>query len=247
MNLRQRVVLRAVLIPAAVLAAVAVGLIGIEGFGLSGAAEVSLLAGAALLAFLLVIALLWRMEQAIGKQAQVAVRERSLVERQKAFDRLHSGVAKVRTQPWQARWLKLAEQRRISDAKIIAGWEQRYQELLAHPTRRGWADEALKGNFPSDAEIDYETHPHLLLTCVHLQPVESALRTAGIYCSALSPNSVVTFASLHQSALRRHFTLPGFVEWEMLRASASDPGTSSLVCRPCESRLQSGSGEPFPA
>ncbi len=245
MNLGRRQLLRVLLVPGALLAAAVVALIGIEVYELQTPGQLRLLVLASMLAFLLMLLLLWRMERAIVQRAHVHVRERSLVEQQRALDRLHSGVGKMRAQPWQARWMKLAEARRVSDSMIIAGWEQRYQELLAHPTRNTWADEALKGNFPSDAEIDYETDTRLLLTCVHLQPIEAAIRKSNVYCSALSPTSIVTFASLHYARARRHYALPSHVEWET-RSDSANVETSALVCRLCDSRIQSGSGEPFP-
>ncbi len=246
MDLRHRYLLRATLGPGVLLVVVGSAYFAIEVYGLQSALELRWLAVVALFACLLMLLLLLRLVNTAGERETVRGRERNLVEQQRAFDRLHSGISGLRRDPGKTRWLQLAEQNRITDAAIIAGWELRYQELLAHPSRKAWATEALKGRFPSDAEIDYELHPHLLLTCIHLQPIESAIRKAGIYCSALSPISIVTFASLHASKARRHYSLPSFIEWETTGVSATNPDTSALVCRQCGSRIQSGAGEPFP-
>jgi hypothetical protein len=246
LNLRHRYLLRAMLGPGALLVVAAIAYVGIEVYELDSAVELRWLVVVSLLAFILMLLALLRMESVIEQRAQVRSRERNLMEQQRAFDRLHAGINRLRSDPGKTRWLKLAEASRVTDPNIIAGWERRYQELLAHPTRRAWAAEALKGRFPSDAEIDYEAHPHMLLTCIHLQPIESAIRAADIYCTALSPTSIVTFASLHASKARRHFSLPSFVEWEDIPATATSADTASLVCRQCGSRIQSGTGEPFP-
>ncbi len=246
MNPRHRQLLRLLLGPGVLLVAAAVAYIGIVVYGVESAGQVRMLTVAALLAILLMLLVWWRLDRAMAQQSRIDGRERALIEQQRAYDRLHSGVGRLRAQPWKSRWLELAERLRVSDPAVLAGWEQRYQELLAHPTRHTWAAEALKGNFPSDAEIDYETNPSLLLTCMHLQPVEAGIRSAGVYCSALSPNSIVTFASIHAPRARRHYSLPEFVEWQTTRESEEDPGTSALICRQCNARIQSGSGEPFP-
>jgi hypothetical protein len=246
MNPRHRYLLRALLGPAALLLAAGIAYVVIRSAGLDAASETRWLVIAAILVFVLMLVLILRVETSFAEHARVRNRERSLVEQQRAYDRLHSGVQRLRTDPGRTRWLQLAEQRRVTDPTVIAGWERRYQELLAHPTRRTWAAAALRGHFPTDAEIDYETDPNLLLTCSHLQPIESALRAAGVYCSALSPTTIVTFASLHFSKARRQFGLPPFLEWEEIPATANEPGTASIVCRPCQSRIQSGTGEPFP-
>lgn len=247
MNLRHRYLLRATLGPGALLVVVALVYIAVEVYGLQSDVQMRWLVVGALLALLLMLVMLLRMESSLDKRAQVRNRERRLVEQQRAFDRLYSGIRGLRRDPGTTRWLQLAEASRVTDAATIAGWEHRYQELLAHPTRKAWAAEALKGRFPSDAEIDYELHPHLLLTCIHLQPIESAIRKAGIYCSALSSISIVTFASLHAAKARRHYSLPSFIEWETTGVSTTNPDSAALVCRQCGSRIQSGSGEPFPA
>lgn len=246
LNQRHRYLLRATLGPASLLLVAAMAHLAVKSYGLDSASEIRWMLVIALLVFVLTLMLLLRMESTLTQRAEVHSREKRLVEQQLGFDRLHSGVQRLRSDPGKTRWLKLAEEWRVSDPTIIAGWERRYQELLAHPTRNSWAAEALRGRFPSDAEIDYESDPRLLLTCVHLHPLESAIRKADIYCSALSPNSIVTFASLHASKARRHYSLPGFVEWEETPMTAIDPGSTSMICRQCGSRIQSGTGEPFP-
>lgn len=246
MNPRHRQLLRVLLGPCALLAAALVAYVGTVVYEVQTPGQMRLVMVAALLAVLLMLLVWWRLDRALSQRALTDGRERALVEQQRAYDRLLTGIGKLRAQPWKSRWLELAEKMRVSDPAVLAGWERRYQELLAHPTRNTWAAEALKGNFPSDAEIDYETDANLLLTCVHLQPIESGIRQANVYCSALSPNSIVTFASIHAPRARRHYSLPEFVEWQTTRESTDDPGTSVLICRQCGSRIQSGSGEPFP-
>jgi hypothetical protein len=246
LNPRHRYLLHAMLWPGALLVVAAIAYVGIEVYGLDSSIEMRWLAVISLLAVVVMLLALMRMESLLEQRAKVHNRERNLMDQQRAFDRLHAGIGRLRSDPGKTRWLKLAEANRVTDPAIIAGWERRYQELLAHPTRNAWAAEALKGRFPTDAEIDYEAHPHLLLTCMHLQPIESAIRSAGVYCTALSPTSIVTFASLHASKARRQFSLPSFVEWEVVPATAASADVSALVCRQCGSSIQSGTGEPFP-
>lgn len=246
MRTPHRQLLRLLLGPGALLVVVLSAFVAIKGLGWNSPEQIRWIAVASLLFIVLMLFVLRRLQSGIDDRTRIRYRERNLMEQQRAFDRLHHGIQKLRNNPERTRWLKLAEQRRITDGSVIAGWERRYQELLAHPTRKAWAAQALEGNFPSDDEIDYESHPHLLLTCVHLQPLESAIRQAGIYCSALSPTSIVTYASLHAQKVVRQFALPSFLEWETGPSEAGMPVTTSLICRPCTSRIQSGHGEPFP-
>lgn len=161
-------------------------------------------------------------------------------------------VAAVRRDPRLSRWADLAERRGVVERHAIEAWEARYQALLADPRRRGFATLALEGEFLEDHQIDYRLDPAARRTCEHLRAVESALRAAGITCSAATgPHGPAPFvtaaATLDGPALLGLGDVSDSVEWQTESPSAAGRARARLVCVRCLSWIESGGGPPFPA
>ncbi len=239
--------LRWLSLPAVLALGAAVAWLGTEVLGWQTPVEIGLLLLFTLLAALSVLLLYRRIERQGSSRAQVARRELGLAERERGLDRLHHGIGKLRGQPGHGRWLALAERLRIADPAVIDLWERRYQQLRADPRRRAWSEQALKGNFLGDLQIDYLSDPHMLLTCEHLQALETVLRGSGIPCRALAEGAIACDASLQPARIRKHFLLADCVEWVVDQPSPHQKeSVSALVCQHCHSRIESGHGPAFP-
>ena len=57
---------------------------------------------------------------------------------------------------------------------------ERIKRLDADPATRKYAKLMRTGQYWTDAEIAYDRDPASLATCTHLQPVERAMRSAGL-------------------------------------------------------------------
>jgi len=147
--------------------------------------------------------------------------------------------------PVLSHWAPLAERRQVADAATVARWEARYRELLAHPRRRAFAARALDGEFPTDAQIDFLLDDTVVATCVHLQPVERALREARAPMTPGPPGVLWTDFALDGPRLIAQYGLAD-VRWEIPPTHPRDPEPGRLVCDACGSCIESGFGPPFP-
>lgn len=243
----QLAIVRLLLAPFLLAVAASIAYVGTAVFGWESSVARALLLLVALLCVLLMLLIYRRLLRSTMAHEQVAGRERALAEHARGLDRLHAGLIKLQTRPTHMRWLALAERLRVADPAVIAGWERRYQQLRADPERRAWAERALQGEFPTDLQIDYARQPERLLTCLHLQALESVLRKSGRDCMALAEKSIATSADLHPTRTRVLFELADCVQW-VVDAPAPHKTTAerAFVCCICHSRIESGQGEAFP-
>jgi hypothetical protein len=146
----------------------------------------------------------------------------------------------------RAHWLPLATRYRSADPAMIARWEARYRALLADPRRMAFAARALDGEFPTDAEIDYALEPERRQTCVHLRPLEDALRHSGLPMGPLGDRSVWTECRIDAPAAIARFGLSG-VQWVVPELDPRNPDPGWMECARCGSRVHGGEGAPFPA
>ncbi|HJZ99431.1 MAG TPA: hypothetical protein VKE70_23130, partial [Candidatus Solibacter sp.] len=87
---------------------------------------------------------------------------------------------------------------------------------------------------------DYANQRSMTMTCPHLQPIERAMRAAGISVVPVAPVAVEASCRIHQPSLRRRFTLPDFVsylEFFMPERSPDDNPGAHLRCSQCGSRI----------
>lgn len=146
------------------------------------------------------------------------------------------------------RWLPLATRVQSASPILIRSWERRYQQLLADPKRRHWAQRLLTGEQPFDAEIDYREDPALLITCSHLQPIERALRVADPRLKPVYgyPQAVISELAIDGPAALAAFGAGSGVVWDEPDNEPRDPNPGQLRCPLCRSAIMSGWQRRFP-
>ena len=175
-------------------------------------------------------------QRAAAQAVQDAARER---ERDLVVEQLASDPRLEPLWPLIRRW-------RLSDRAALEATLQRYHELLADPRRAHHAAGVLQGLRWSDAQLAYFDDPAARITCVHLQPVEAALRLAGRPCWPQGQAELGTDAALQFAALRAHYALPACVRECYEEPHPHAPPRELLRCDACRSAIESGNGEPFP-
>ena len=126
-----------------------------------------------------------------------------------------------------------AERRRDEEAHRI-----RLSVLAADPVRRKYATLIERGEPWSDAQIDYDLDPTRLATCAHLQPIERAMRDAGLAVRFDSGGRVDARCRVDEGALNEQFALPAFVQYEEPQPqgrSFEDPLPARMRCGHCDS------------
>lgn len=162
--------------------------------------------------------------------------------------RLARDLDALRRDPELSRWLPLATRLQTAYPLLVQQWERRYQQLLADPKRHPWAARALAGEQPSDVEIDYREDPSLLITCLHLQPIERALRLADPRLKPVYgyPQAVISELAIDGPAALAAFGAPAGVVWDPPDDHPRDPEPGQLRCPACRSSIMSGWQRRFP-
>jgi hypothetical protein len=109
----------------------------------------------------------------------------------------------------------------------------RVAELAADPARARYAPLVARGETWSDEDILYEQHPELTTTCAHLEPIERAMRRAGVHLRRYRQTSAVATCCIDSEALQRAFTLAPPVRYAEFFAEERAPGenpTAFLIC-----------------
>jgi hypothetical protein len=110
--------------------------------------------------------------------------------------------------------------------------------LRANPRTKKYADAIERGEFWDEAQVDYDVNPQRLATCVHIQPIERAMRLGGIPMKYINNMDVRATCVIDPVALRQRFTLPESVfhtEPIIDQRSAFDPPSSWILCNVCRS------------
>ena len=116
-----------------------------------------------------------------------------------------------------------------------------------HLRRRAPAPESLH-SWEADRE-HYRNDRTALATCEHLQPVERAMRDAGIDVRFSIPRRVDARCVVNDGQLQQHFALPPSVRYVESVADARsqyDPPTAAIVCVTCPSTIDVVLGELAP-
>jgi len=127
----------------------------------------------------------------------------------------------------------------------------RIAELAADPAKRKYALWMERGGgYWSDDQIAYNENPNLTATCVHLQPIEHAMRAAGIMTRLLTGTWDQNFAPLpkvrahcriNEPELKHCFTLPASVRYEEKyepERYETDNPWAQLSCVACQSAIK---------
>jgi hypothetical protein len=135
---------------------------------------------------------------------------------------------------------RLFRGRRTRDRVLAAHnkrWAGRIAELKADPVRKAYAARIAKGEYWSDAKIDYDMDIDAVVTCTHLQPLERAIRRAGIAVRLNSDVSVVAKCRVDAAALERRGLLADpayYAEYFQTERSREDNPTAALCCHACK-------------
>jgi WD40 repeat protein len=87
---------------------------------------------------------------------------------------------------------------------------------------------------------DYASDPSKTITCTHLQPIERAMRAAGIKVVPIAQITVEASCRIHRPSLLQRFTPPDFVsyrEYFMADRAPEDNPVAHVRCGQCESRI----------
>lgn len=125
--------------------------------------------------------------------------------------------------------LQSAEQRR-----------QRLAVLAQDPLKRKYVALIERGEAWSDAQIDYNEDVERAATCLHLQPIERAMRAVGIRVRLEIPPSVRAECCVDPIELQRRFEPPEWVKYSELARydrSLEDPPGALIACTVCKSRI----------
>ncbi|MFO1030581.1 MAG: hypothetical protein U1F60_05860 [Planctomycetota bacterium] len=156
--------------------------------------------------------------------------------------------AELTADPRRAPFAALAQQGFLIDDAEIERRLARKQALEAVPHRAPFAASVFEFHPPSDAQIDYLADPNAVATCVHLQPVERALRADLVPVQLVRDQAVRTNLRLADDVAAR-FRLAASV---VLREEVIDPRDGCLeqwlFCSACRSAVEANAyGQPWPA
>lgn len=118
--------------------------------------------------------------------------------------------------------------------------QARLAKLAADPERQAYGALIEAGDEWSDEQIAYDLNPEWLMTCPHLQPVERAMRQAGLSVRMMSGPQVRAACRVDEAALRARFKLPKFVAYAEFyipdRAEQDNP-TALVGCNLCHATI----------
>lgn len=118
--------------------------------------------------------------------------------------------------------------------------ERWLQQLATDPRRQPYLARIQRGEHWTPERVDYDLDPDALVLCVHLQPVERALRRAGVQVLPVAAHAVMAECVIDPVALGRSLPVPACVAYsEPLRQDrqGDDEPTALLRCSACESLL----------
>jgi hypothetical protein len=106
---------------------------------------------------------------------------------------------------------------RANERERAEGRRKRLEALAADPVKRKYVERIERGEAWVDEQIEYDLDPSRLATCVHLQPIERAMRDAGIevLLEVLPSDSTRVSARcrVNADAINDQFSPPPFVEY----------------------------------
>jgi transposase InsO family protein len=126
---------------------------------------------------------------------------------------LVTGQAAIR---WSGKAVKRAEMRRDARANAALRAEARRKraaELAADPLRARYAPLVERGEDWTDEKIAYNEDADATTTCGHLQPIERAMRRAGISVRMTNIKNVSAQCRIDDAALKRAFGPPPVVRY----------------------------------
>jgi hypothetical protein len=117
---------------------------------------------------------------------------------------------------------------------------RRLAGLAADPIKRKYVAWIEAGQSWSDAQIAYDLDRSQTAACIHLQPIERAMRGAGLYLRRLTGLDVEAQCCVDDAELVRRFALPASVRYAEPAAydrSLEDPPRALVACSLCRSSI----------
>ncbi len=148
--------------------------------------------------------------------------------------------------PRWPRWAQLIRRYSVMSEATVEAWERRYQEILADPKRRHHAPSMLQGDSRTDRQLDYADDPSMLCTCLHLQPLERALRALPVGCAPLNGPNVIASVTVDFDAVKRSFATPECVTFSLFVPHPHASHEDVIACSACRSSITTIGGAPFP-
>lgn len=113
--------------------------------------------------------------------------------------------------------------------------------IAADPRRRRYFEMIQAGDvFWTPSRIEYDLDPAATTCCVHLAPIEAAMRAAGLRVRLDAAGSARAECRIDAQTLAQRFALPDCVKYEELIAydrSVEDPPQARVLCTACASRI----------
>lgn len=137
-------------------------------------------------------------------------------------------------------WLNPFHRRRLALLRVRSEQERlsRLAKLAANSGTRKYVALIEHGESWNDAQIAYNEDRDKLATCVHVQPIERAIRASGIQVKSLHGMDVRAKCQIDHVELRRRFALPDtvhYTEGVIDQRSYEDPPSAWIVCVVCRS------------
>jgi len=136
--------------------------------------------------------------------------------------------------PWA--WAREAKTRKF----FAEERRQRLMRLAADPVRRKYVPLIERGESWSDEQIAYDLDPARTVTCVHLNPVERAMRVAGIAVKRDAGAWVNAACVIDEERLKQRFPLAPCASYRKIVAydrSVEDPPRAQFWCAACNSTI----------
>ena len=113
--------------------------------------------------------------------------------------------------------------------------------MAADPRRRAYAERIKAGDtFWTPDRVEYDLDASATTCCVHLAPLERAMRAAGVRVRLSGAGRADALAVTEEGAVRAMLSLPASVVYEELSAydrSAEDPPVARWRCDPCNTLI----------
>lgn len=110
---------------------------------------------------------------------------------------------------------------------------RRVKRLAADPALRKYSELIRKGQHWSDQQIAYDRDPARLVTCTHIQPIERAMRDAGVPIRPLYGSLASAACCVDGPRLQSRFdvTLPVWFSDDIPGDRPYDPEGAAIMCR----------------
>lgn len=137
-------------------------------------------------------------------------------------------------------WLNPFHRRRLALLRRRNEQERlsRLAQLAANPVTRKYVSLIEHGESWNDDQIAYNEDRNKLVTCVHVQPIERAMRAGDIQIKRLQGMDVRANCQIDRVELRRRFALPDTVHYTEAvidQRSEHDPASAWIACMVCRS------------